>query len=58
MLKHLKKLNFLNFRQSSRALPIIPLLLLDPTVSQLKKLILRSINKPPWEGLKEEDMRY
>ena len=25
-----------------------------PTISQPKKLVWRSINKPPWEGLKEE----
>jgi len=32
----------------------LPTIALGPTVSQLKKLIWRSINKPPWEGLKKE----
>jgi len=29
-----------------------------PTISQLKKLTWIGINKPPWEGLKGEIMRY
>ena len=46
-----------------------PTIVHGPTVSQLKKnkkkqkkqknkQIWRSINKPPWEGLRKEEMRY
>jgi len=31
-----------------------PTIARGPNVSQPKKLIWRSINKPPWEGLKEK----
>jgi len=35
-----------------------PLIARGPTISQLKKLTWRGINKPPWEGLRGEIMRY
>ena len=55
--KHLKKLNFLNYGQSSWVLPIdyllVPVAQLFPNCFPTNKLIGRSINRLIWEGLKE-----
>ena len=58
VLKHLKKLNLLNFRQRSQVSPVDYLLVLVaqlfPMNSQLKNYFGRSIKRLQWKGLKEE----
>lgn len=58
VLKHLKKLKLLNFRQRSWVLPadyvLVPVAQLFPTNSQLKNYFGRSIKRLQWEGLREE----
>ena len=54
VLKHLKKLIFLNYGMSSWVLPVDYLLVPVAQLFLTKKLIGRSINRLLWEGLKEE----
>ena len=58
VLKHLKKINLLNFGWRSRVLPVdyllVPVAQLFPTNSQLKNYFGRSIKSLQLEGLREE----
>lgn len=61
VLKHLKKLNILNYGRRSRVLPIdyllVPVAQMFPAVSQLKNYFGRSIKRLQWEGLKRRENR-